>query len=157
MEKRLKLELDMRVSVSAIIVVGGKVLLLKRSPELTNFPGEWSFPGGKVEEEDESSFAAILREIEEETGLDIYDEYELFTSHQLTPNYDVENRFAVQGMVIKTHLLNHNAFLQSPVRISREHVDFMWCPVELVLNVLTEGVPMSRKIYKDFLKTYWEV
>ena len=157
MEKRLKLELDMRVSVSAIIVVGGKVLLLKKSPELANFPGEWSFPGGKVEENDESSFAAVLREIEEEIGIDIYDEYELFTSHQLSPAYDVENRFAVQGVIIKTNLFNHDAFLHSPIRISGEHVDFMWCPVELVLNVLTEGVPMSRKIYKDFLKSYWEV
>ena len=157
MEKRLKLELDMRVSVSAIIVVGGKVLLLKRSPDLANFPGEWSFPGGKVEENDESSFAAVLREIEEEVGIDIYDEYELFRSHQLSPAYDVENRFAVQGVAIITNLFTHDAFLQSPVKISGEHVDFMWCPVELVLNVLTEGVPMSRKIYKDFLKSYWEV
>ena len=157
MEKRLKLELDMRVSVSAIIVVGDKVLLLKRSSDLANFPGEWSFPGGKVEEGDQSSFAAILREIEEETNINLYDDYELFTSHQLAPVYDVENRFAVQGVIIKTNILNHDAFLQSPVRISGKHVDFMWCPVDLVLNVLTEGVPMSRKIYKDFLKTYWEV
>ena len=157
MEKRLKLELDMRISVSAIIVVGGKVLLLKRSPDLVNFPGEWSFPGGKVEDEDESSFSAVLREIQEETGIDIYDEYELFTSHQLAPTYDVENRFAIQGTVIKTNLLSHDAFLHSPIKISGEHVDFMWCPVDLVLNVLTEGVPMSRKIYKNFLKTYWEV
>ena len=158
MEKRLKLELDMRISVSAIIVVGGKVLLLKRSPDLVNFPGEWSFPGGRIEDEDQSSFEAALREIEEETNINVYDDYGFFTSHQLAPVYDVENRFAVQGVIIKTNILNHDTFLHHiPVRISGEYVDFMWCPVDLVLNVLTEGVPMSRKIYKDFLKTYWEV
>lgn len=44
-----------------------KYLLLKRASWDSN-PGKWEFPGGGIE--DESPSEAILREVEEETGLE---------------------------------------------------------------------------------------
>lgn len=46
----------------------GEFLLLKRSQENSS-SGEWTFPGGKIEE-GESEKEAAIRELKEETGLE---------------------------------------------------------------------------------------
>jgi 8-oxo-dGTP diphosphatase len=58
------------VGVSAIILDGDKILLEKRK----NSPGKgkWSVPGGLVELGERIEQAAI-REVKEETGLDVYE------------------------------------------------------------------------------------
>jgi ADP-ribose pyrophosphatase YjhB (NUDIX family) len=56
------------VGVGAVIVDGERVLLVKRGhPPLQ---GEWSLPGGVVEL-GETLEAAVMREVQEETGLDV--------------------------------------------------------------------------------------
>lgn len=56
------------VSVGAVIVDGDRVVLVKRGqPPLK---GRWSLPGGAVEL-GESLQAALVREVKEETGLDV--------------------------------------------------------------------------------------
>lgn len=56
------------VGVGAVIVRDGKALLIKRGHEPRK--GEWSLPGGLVEL-GESLLDALLREVKEETGLDV--------------------------------------------------------------------------------------
>ncbi|KKQ83342.1 MAG: NUDIX hydrolase [Candidatus Woesebacteria bacterium GW2011_GWA1_38_8] len=56
------------LSVNALIWCNEKVLLLKRAGNKKVDPGVYSGVGGKVEPH-ESFYAALLREIEEETGL----------------------------------------------------------------------------------------
>ena len=56
------------VGVGAVIVDGDRVLLVKRAHE--PLKGEWSLPGGAVEV-GESHEAALLREVREETCLDV--------------------------------------------------------------------------------------
>ena len=46
-----------------------KVLLTKRAEHLKHHPGQISFPGGKIEQSDESAVDAALRESYEEIGL----------------------------------------------------------------------------------------
>ena len=46
-----------------------ELLLIKRSQNLRNHPGEWAFPGGKVDQEDRNYSETALREIREEVGL----------------------------------------------------------------------------------------
>jgi 8-oxo-dGTP diphosphatase len=56
------------VGIGAVIVDGGKVLLVKRGSE--PLKGEWSLPGGAVEV-GETLEACVVREMQEETGLDV--------------------------------------------------------------------------------------
>src|SRR5690554_5110850 len=56
-----------RVAV-AVVLVGAKVLIAKR-PLDKNQGGLWEFPGGKIEA-NESAQAALIRELQEEVGVD---------------------------------------------------------------------------------------
>jgi len=56
------------VGVGAVIVKDGRVLLVKRGTEPAR--GRWSIPGGLIEL-GESLSQAIIREVREETGLDV--------------------------------------------------------------------------------------
>jgi 8-oxo-dGTP diphosphatase len=59
-----------QVCTSAFILKDGKVLLLLRSANETSFPSFYELPGGKVEF-GESAEAGLIREVREETGLNV--------------------------------------------------------------------------------------
>ena len=56
------------VGVHGVIARGGKLLVLRRAPEMTYKPGAWDLPGGHLMI-GESFEECLTREIEEETGL----------------------------------------------------------------------------------------
>jgi hypothetical protein len=62
--------LDVKIieSVSSVILIDGKILMLKRPITVRSFPGVWSLCAGKIER-GETPEAAAVREIKEETGI----------------------------------------------------------------------------------------
>ncbi len=58
------------VSAAALIDVDGRVLLAQR-PEGKSMAGLWEFPGGKLEP-GETPEAALIRELQEELGIDTW-------------------------------------------------------------------------------------
>jgi len=58
------------VHVSAVIVRGNSVLLLKRSPDKSHLPGYWDPCSGRMES-GETPEQAVIREAREETGLTV--------------------------------------------------------------------------------------
>ena len=79
-------------------VDGLEVLLLRRNPSLKVMAGAWVFPGGKVDAGDAGGDAlsqansAAIRELHEETGLEVGPEPILHFSRWLTPEV-VKHRF----------------------------------------------------------------
>ncbi len=72
---------------------GGTILLTQRTQHLHDHAGQISFPGGRVEPEDETPVATALRETEEEIGLErgfveivgYLDRYKTGTGFLVTP------------------------------------------------------------------------
>ena len=59
-----------RVSAYGLILDGDRILLCRLSKELPRWEGSWTLPGGGLEF-GESPEAAMIREVEEETGLQV--------------------------------------------------------------------------------------
>ena len=57
------------VAAAALVDADGRVLLCQR-PEGKHLAGLWEFPGGKVEE-GETAEAALIRELDEELGIQV--------------------------------------------------------------------------------------
>lgn len=54
----------------AYVIYDNKVLLFKRSPDSKNFPNYWIGPGGHIDA-GEDPLAAAIREVREETGVEL--------------------------------------------------------------------------------------
>lgn len=72
------------ITAGSIIIDDNKrILLVKRASDKKLFPNSWSFPGGKLEEW-ESLEEAVVREVKEETWLDLVS-FEKYSSTGHTP------------------------------------------------------------------------
>ena len=91
----------------------GNCLLLKRSPNSKANAGKWEFPGGKVDP-GENFEEALIREIEEETGL-------VVSINCLLGATEVE---LAERKII--YLIMEGRLESGKVVTSEEHEDFMW-------------------------------
>ena len=108
------------LTVRGIIKNGsGEILIVKRHPKSKTDPEMWELPGGKVEREE--FFAdALVREIKEETNLDV----EIGDFCEAVQN-DYSHKRTVQLMM---YLIN----VKGEVKISEEHTEFMWASIEKI-------------------------
>jgi 8-oxo-dGTP diphosphatase len=88
------------VGVGAIIVCNGKILLEKRKSEPGR--GKWSVPGGLVEL-GESTEQAVIREVKEETGLDVENPelIDVVNNIILDANGKIEYHFVILDYFVK--------------------------------------------------------
>jgi 8-oxo-dGTP diphosphatase len=99
------------VVAKAVVIRGDKILLLRRCPDRKIAPGEWDLPGGKLEE-DEDPLTAVIREAQEEAGVDIAPTIPLHV-----------HREADTGRI----LIIYKAYTsQDEVILSDEHDEYRW-------------------------------
>jgi 8-oxo-dGTP diphosphatase len=110
-------EKPFKLAVRAVITdKQGRCLLIRRSDVCKHFVGQWEWPGGKVDE-GETFDVALLREVREETGLEV----ELLDVVGAIGIEMAEVRLAV--LCIETKLLG------GTLRLSEEHDDHAWVPM----------------------------
>ena len=121
-----------KVVLGGVVVRDGKVLILQRHKDEETYPNMWELPSGKREEL-ESSGAALLREVREESGLEVE-----IVAPVSAFEYQVEKPDEIRDYT----QIN---FLVKPVDpkevvLSDEHQAFAWVtPAELDHYNLTEA------------------
>lgn len=102
------------LAVRALITdENGKVLILKRSADSKTNPGRWELPGGKVDQ-GEAFDVALVREVEEETGLKISLGNVIGASQQNLPLFRA------------VHLIMYGEIVEGELNLSSEHEGYAW-------------------------------
>jgi len=110
-------ERPLRLSLKAVVLDGkGRCLLLKRSLSSRGNPGKWEFPGGKADP-GESFERALVREVEEETGLGIKPTGVAGAGESESPRRKV------------AYLFMEATTDEGTVRLGGEHEAYAWVPV----------------------------
>jgi 8-oxo-dGTP pyrophosphatase MutT (NUDIX family) len=137
------------VVVECAIEVNGKFLLIKR-PNGTHAEGLLSFPGGKVEEQDEKDNynilkSAVKREVFEEVGLKLDDEI-----HYITSSYFADNT----GTQVIDNIFYCNIGNKEPKVIpsAREVPEYYWMSRDDIMNAV--NAPDWLKHYVELIRKY---
>lgn len=125
------------ITVKGIVIYNHKVLILKRVKPSSDGLGYWELPGGGLEY-GETPHEALIRELKEETNLDIRILKPVYTFTAIRPQYQT---VGVGFLSIPTN--DH-------VVISDEHTDFKFVSPDDLLEYLDE------KIYNDIIFTLKE-
>lgn len=102
------------VAVKGVILNENKVLIVKRSNHDDFRSGTWECPGGKIEFGEDLE-TALIREIEEETGITVTVEKILYaTTLKTSP---------IRQVVIITYLCRTE---NTNIVLSKEHSEYLW-------------------------------
>ena len=109
----------------------GKILVLRRHPNSKTNPHKWELPGGKIEK-GEFFDEALIREVKEETNLDVKvgDFCEAVQD-------DYPHKRTVQ-------LIMYSKDISGEVKISDEHDDWMWADINEIKTL--DITPSLEKI-----------
>ena len=113
--------------VDAILVSEeNKILILQRAGYMKRFPGKWGFVGGSVEKKDSSVKEAAIREIKEETGI------ELTKNEQANMEYfDKQEHEGENGETVSdTEYWLVKLDTTPEIKISKEHRRYEWVDEE---------------------------
>ena len=116
-----------------------EILIVKRHPKSRTDPEMWELPGGKVES-GEFFTDALVREIKEETNLDV----SVGDFCEAIQN-DYSHKRTVQIMM---YLEN----IEGEVKISDEHTDWKWATLEEI-----KTLNISTSLKKLLKKRNWEI
>ena len=111
-------------AAKGIVIHRGRILLVKRSLDDLSGPGDWEFPGGKLEF-GETPENALKREINEETGLNI-NVYDTAYNDTYFPD-------EFKQLIIIAYFCTSST---DSIILSNEHIDYKWVlPDKLLENV----------------------
>jgi 8-oxo-dGTP diphosphatase len=108
-----------KLSVCGVIMYQSKFLIVKRSETDDFLPNCWEFPGGGVED-GETISEALKREIKEEIGLDISNEYPQLIG--------ISEEFMNEEKTERYLQLNYKIVMDTEpnMTLSSEHVTYDW-------------------------------
>ncbi|MDR3559615.1 MAG: nucleotide exchange factor GrpE [Candidatus Pacebacteria bacterium] len=141
----------MTLTIKAVVLNrDNEVLILKRSRNNLYGVGKYDLPGGHIQE-NESYKDAISREVKEETGLDVI--FEAVIDVVEFPEGTQQFRDEKRG--IRCICLSHF----NEVKLSPEHEQFKWLPIEKALDVFSQADGFENEKRNTLLeaKSYLEM
>ena len=125
----------------AFILCNNELLLLRRANYIKQYRGKWCLPGGHIDDT-ESAESCIVREVEEETGIQLG---QIMMRSQVY-TYDDENKTQVFIIGLKD---------KPDVTISREHAQYKWVTYEdFKSKYFAKFIPEQADIVEDIYKKY---
>lgn len=118
----------------AILIDSGKILLIRRSKEPGK--GQWAVPGGRIED-NETAEECLVREMKEETGLDI-------EPTRLIGIYSEPDRDP-RGIIAAAYLVKQTGGKQAP---GDDAGEVKWFPVDRLPELAFD----HEKMVEDALK-----
>ena len=125
------------ITVKAIVIYHQKILILKRVRPSSDGLGYWELPGGGLEY-GETPHQALIRELKEETNLDIKILKPVYTFTAIRSDYQT---VGIGFLSVPTN--DH-------VKISNEHTDYKFVSIDEIQDYL------DKKIYDDIILTLQE-
>ena len=113
-----------------------EVLLVKRSNTDVHGPGKWEIPGGRLDP-GENPFEGLKRETKEETGI------EILVGRPLAVDYFTRD----DGQAI-TMIIFECQQTAGEVKLSEEHSNFAWLPLEQARKQITSEMMIIFQQYK---------
>ncbi len=115
----------METSCGVVLVNYGTVLLLQ-------YPqGHWDFPKGHIEESDDDHHATVLRELEEETGINDIEFVDVFVERS---EYSYRHKGRKRTKQVFWYIAETERIT---VKLSHEHKGHMWLDWEQAMEQLT--------------------
>ena len=110
--------------------------------------GHWDFPKGKIEA-NEKDLETVKREIQEETGIKDIEILKDFKE-------EIHYYYKFEGeLITKTVIFYLAKTDEGKVKLSFEHIGFIWLPYDKALDKLTfKNAKEILKKANEFLKTY---
>ena len=134
---------SIRPATAVALVKNGKVLMIRRKDN-----DKWSLPGGTLEY-DETMDECAIREMKEETGLDVFDLrfFKLYNDPKTVVQYlDGEVRREFTAVYIAS-------FKESDVLLDSESKDFCWVEVDKLLDLtMADSQRVRIKDLTEYLK-----
>jgi 8-oxo-dGTP diphosphatase len=127
------------VGIHGVIASRGRMLVLKRAPEMSYRAGSWDLPGGHLAL-GESFEACLLREVKEETALDVAIDH-LLGLHSMAPEPYMQAFYSCRLTVFQNVKLQPN-----------EHVEHRWVTPDELARL--ELIPYLAAILKRGMLSY---
>ena len=112
---------------AAISASGTDVLIVQRTPWEKAFPSQWELPGGHSDP-GETILDTVVREVKEETGLDVVSIADEFMSFEyISPEKDGGSAKTKQlNFIVRVDESHRNSVRLAP----DEHQDYAWCTLQ---------------------------
>lgn len=125
-----KKTIQFHITVKGIVIYRGKTLIMKRVRPSSDGLGYWELPGGGLEY-GETPHEALIRELKEETGLDIKILKPIYTFTKIRKNYQTVG-IGFLCIPVNDHVV-----------ISEEHTEYKFVDEEELRQML------NKEIYED--------
>jgi 8-oxo-dGTP diphosphatase len=134
-----------QAAVGVIVHADGRVLLAER-PAGKPWAGYWEFPGGKIEA-DETPKQALIRELQEELGIDVTLAYPWLTrTFAYAAKYDAAGKLESAAKTVKLHFFVVQAWTGEPRGLEQQRLSWQDVAALSVSPLLPANLPLFTSL-----------